>query len=176
MRFRCGVEIGAYSYGPCFELGILGEGTIVGRYVSIASRLRVYQANHPFDTLSTHGFFFNSALGYVPSTSVPFTRLRIEHDVWIGDSVIVTPGCRRIGLGAVVGAGSIVTKDVPDFSVVAGNPARVIKPRFTPDIQRAVSESRWWDLPVSALVGDIELFCKPLGDGDLTHPLLSRRC
>ena len=108
-------------YGPCFEPGNFGNGTRIGRYVSIAPKVRAFQASHPIDRLSTHGFFFNSKLEYVRETNVPFTQLIIEHDAWIGDSVIITPSCRRIGLGAVVGAGSIVTKDVPDFAVVAGN-------------------------------------------------------
>ena len=148
MREKYSVSIGAYSYGPCFEPGSFGKGTKIGRYVSIAPRVKAYQANHPLDRLSTHGFFFNSELGYVRETNVPFTSLVIEHDAWIGDSVIITPNCSRIGLGAVVGAGSIVTKDVPDFAIVAGNPAKVIKWRFTPEMQEWIRGSRWWERPV----------------------------
>ena len=57
------------------------------------------------------------------------TPLHIAGDVWIGARVIVLPGCRRIGHGAVIGAGSVVTKDVPDWAVVGGNPASVIRYR-----------------------------------------------
>ena len=57
------------------------------------------------------------------------TPLHIAGDVWIGARVIVLPGCRRIGHGAVIGAGSVVTKDVPDWAVVGGNPATVIRYR-----------------------------------------------
>ena len=57
------------------------------------------------------------------------TPLHIAGDVWIGARSIVLPGCRRIGHGAIVGAGSVVTKDVPDWSVVGGNPAKVLKMR-----------------------------------------------
>lgn len=55
------------------------------------------------------------------------TPLHIAGDVWIGARAIILPGCRRIGHGAIIGAGSVVTKDVPDWAVVGGNPARVIK-------------------------------------------------
>ena len=57
------------------------------------------------------------------------TPLHIAGDVWIGSRVIVLPGCRRIGHGSVIGAGSVVTKDVPDWAVVGGNPAEVIRYR-----------------------------------------------
>ncbi len=59
----------------------------------------------------------------------PKTPLHIAGDVWIGARAIILPGCRRIGHGAIVGAGAVVTKDVPDYAVVGGNPARVIKMR-----------------------------------------------
>lgn len=57
------------------------------------------------------------------------TPLEIAGDVWIGARVIVLPGCKRIGKGAIIGAGSVVTKDVPDYAVVGGNPAKVIRLR-----------------------------------------------
>jgi virginiamycin A acetyltransferase len=175
MRRDYGVCIGAYSYGPCFEPGSFGAGTQVGRYVSIAPRVRAYQANHPLDRLSTHGFFFNSELGYVPETNVPISSLVIEHDAWIGDSVIITPNCRRIGLGAVVGAGSIVTKDVPDFAVVAGSPARLIKWRFTPEMQEVIRNSKWWERSVEDCVRYIDFMSGALGENGSTHPLLKRK-
>lgn len=59
------------------------------------------------------------------------TPLHIAGDVWIGARVIVLPGCKRIGHGAVIGAGSVVTKDVPDWAIVGGNPAQVIRYRKT---------------------------------------------
>jgi len=61
--------------------------------------------------------------------SLPKTPLEIAGDVWIGSRVIVLPGCKRIGHGAIIGAGSVVTKDVPDYAIVGGNPAHIIKMR-----------------------------------------------
>ena len=62
------------------------------------------------------------------------TPLHIAGDVWIGSKVIILPGCKRIGHGAVIGAGSVVTKDVPDWAVIGGNPATVIKYRNTKQV------------------------------------------
>ncbi len=57
------------------------------------------------------------------------TPLEIKDDVWIGARVIVLPGCRKIGTGVIIGAGAVVTKDIPDYAIVGGNPARVIRYR-----------------------------------------------
>lgn len=57
------------------------------------------------------------------------TPLKIDDDVWIGARVIVLPGCKHIGKGVIIGAGAVVTKDVPDYAIVGGNPAKVIKYR-----------------------------------------------
>lgn len=175
MQDRYGIAIGAYSYGSCFEPGAFGPGTVVGRYVSIGPWVRAYRANHPLDRLSTHAFFFNSALGFLAESNVPLTSLVIEHDAWIGQSVIITPRCRRIGLGAVVGAGSIVIKDVPDFAVVAGNPARIIKWRFPSEMQACVRNSRWWELPASQCAAYLKFMSSPLEAEARTHPLLAER-
>jgi virginiamycin A acetyltransferase len=172
MQVRFGVEIGAYSYGSCFEPCAFGPNTSVGRYVSIGPRVRAYQANHPTDRLSTHAFFFNGDLGYIKETNVSFSTLRIEHDVWIGDGAIITPSCRRIGIGAVIGAGSIVTKDVPDFGIAAGNPARIIKWRFPEQIQEEVRRSRWWEKPISECLQHLDVFEERLGHGTFGHPFL----
>ncbi len=153
-----GVEVGAYSYGGrCMRPGAMPRGVSIGRYVSIAQGVRVFLRDHPLDHLSTHPFFFNRNLGVVQSDKVEESTLRIEHDAWVGENVIITAGCHRIGIGAVVGAGSVVTKDVPDFAIVAGAPAKFIRFRFHPDIQHAVLQSKWWELSMEELrqYGDV---------------------
>lgn len=124
-REQYGVEIGAYSYGPLLRPGVLCRGSSVGRYCSFAEGVSVYRRNHPMDRLSTHPFFFNPEFGHVPF-GIPETPLEIGHDVWIGAHAIILPKCRVIETGAVIGAGAVVTKDVPAYAVVAGNPAKVI--------------------------------------------------
>ena len=71
-------------------------------------------------------------------------RVHIGHDVWIGHGAIVLPG-RSIGTGAVIAAGAIVTKDVPAYTIVAGNPARIVRRRFSEDIANRLAGLAWWD-------------------------------
>nr|WP_249315569.1 CatB-related O-acetyltransferase [Bacillus sp. FJAT-49711] len=77
-------------------------------------------------------------------------KIVIEEDVWIGSSSVVLSGV-RIGRGSVIGAGSIVTKDIPRYSIVAGNPARVLKKRFEDHIIDALEECKWWELEPSEM-------------------------
>src|SRR5262249_22530567 len=125
LRQDHGVEVGAFSYGPCMNPGAFPKGTVVGRYVSVGPGVQVFLRDHPLDRLSLHPFFYNHKLGWVHEDTIPSGTLEIGHDAWIGANAIVTSGCSRIGIGAVVGAASVVTRDVPDFAVVGGNPARL---------------------------------------------------
>ena len=167
------IEIGAYSYGECFVPGAFPRGVKVGRYVSIAPGVRVFLRNHPLDRLSMHPFFYNKELGWLAEDSISSGRLEIGHDAWLGERVIITPGCSRIGIGAVVGAGAIVTHDVPDFAVVAGNPARIIRFRFTEPTCAEIVASQWWLRPVSDCVEHMNSMIRPVGADPERHPLLA---
>ncbi len=166
-----GVKVGAYSYGPCIEPGAFPPGVTVGRYASIAAGVRVSRRNHPMDAITTHPFFFNARCGIVKQDVEDFAPLWIGHDAWIGDNALILPRCARVGIGAVVGAGSVVTKDVPDFAIVVGNPAKVIRYRFDEPIRDAVLASKWWEKPVAELKPIAAQMSVPI-DADLTHPLL----
>jgi virginiamycin A acetyltransferase len=167
-----GVRLGAYSYGTGAVPGGFPAGVTIGRYVSIADGVRVLLRNHPLDTISTHPFFFNTVLGWVPRDTVEFSTLDVGHDAWIGAGAIITSKCRRIGIGAVVGAGSVVTRDVPDFAIVAGNPARVIKFRFPEETRAIIKASRWWEQTPAECVRHMPAMIESIGSDPSRHPLL----
>jgi acetyltransferase-like isoleucine patch superfamily enzyme len=171
---RChGVDVGAYSYGECFVAGAFPPGTVIGRYVSIAEGVRALGRNHPTGRLAMHPYFYNERLGQVGGDTIAFQGLDVGHDAWLGLRAIVTPGCRRIGLGAVVGAGAVVTHDVPDFAIVAGTPARVLRYRFPEHVRDAIRASRWWERPPAELARHPDILGRDVSDALLVHPLFA---
>jgi acetyltransferase-like isoleucine patch superfamily enzyme len=141
---RChGVDIGAYAYG-CFDPVRFPRGTRIGRYASIGPGVAAYRRNHPLERLSLHPYFYRPDHGANDAADVHTSPLDIGADAWLGANTLILPGCRRIGHGAVVAAGAVVTKDVPEYAVVGGNPARVIRYRFDPEEIRAAQRTRWW--------------------------------
>lgn len=142
-----GVVAGSYSYGSLLQPGYADVDTVIGRYVSIGPGVRRIGAAHPLAEVSMHPFWYNSALGFVDKDSdVERTGCVIEHDCWIGANTLILPGCTRIGVGSVIGAGSVVTRDIPDFAIAVGNPARVVRRRFEPADAQRILDSRYWEL------------------------------
>lgn len=125
------VEQGAY-FGN-------GKNFLIGDYVGLGKNFKSLNRIVTIDDYLMMGedVLFLGAGHVIDRTDIPIgqqgskepTQLHIAGDVWIGARAIILPGCRRIGHGAVVGAGAVVTKDVPDWAVVGGNPARVIRYR-----------------------------------------------
>jgi phosphonate metabolism protein (transferase hexapeptide repeat family) len=125
--------------------------TTIGKFCSIAAMTRINPGNHPMHRATqAHFTYRSSAYFHTESDETEFFewrrshRVHIGHDVWIGHGAIVLPG-RCVGTGAVVAAGAIVTKDVPAYTVVAGNPARPVKRRFAEDVISRLAELAWWD-------------------------------
>jgi virginiamycin A acetyltransferase len=145
------VKIGMYSYGACFIFRNIAPGTEIGRYCSFADGVTIFNGNHPLENKSTHPFFYNPGCKYVTKDMIARTRLIIGNDVWIGHNAIILPAVKTIGDGAVIGAGSVVTKDVPPFAVVAGNPAKIIKYRFTGDKIKEIIDSAWWNKDIEEI-------------------------
>jgi len=157
------IEIGLYSYGSCFDSHAIAPFTRIGRYCSFADGVRVFNGNHPIEFKSTHPYFYNPAFGYVDKELIPRNKLTIGNDVWLGYNSVILPTVSRIGDGAVVGAGAIVTKDVPDFAVVVGNPATVVRYRFSEATRKEISNSQWWNKTIEDLQDEIPEFTHSLG-------------
>ncbi len=156
------IHVGMYSYGGCFSLGDIAPGTRIGRYCSFSSGVHIFNGNHPIHRKSTHPFFYNPVFNYVEQDKVSRTQLTIGNDVWVGCNAIILPSVTNIGDGAVIGAGSVVTQDIPPFAVVAGNPAKIIKYRFSLEQIQKINDSRWWDKDIEELSGDLESFLHPI--------------
>ena len=121
----------------------------VGAFCSIASGVSVGGGAHKLDSVSTSPAFFSgrNILGenFGKEKFEPFKTTVIGNDVWIGNRAMVLQGI-KIGDGAVIGAGSVVTKDVAPYTIVAGNPAREIRKRFDDETVEGLLASRWWEL------------------------------
>lgn len=154
-------SVGAYSYGGLLSPHVLGRNVTIGRYCSFGSDVQIFRRNHPIDYLSTHAAFYNPVFRFVQVDEIEFRPLVIEHDVWIGHGALILPGCRRIGLGAVVGAGAVVTKDVDDFTIVAGNPAKQIRKRFVDELCDEIRKSHWWEHSLEELSQFRNLLTRP---------------
>lgn len=152
------IIIGYGTYGGCFNPKNIPPNTIWGNYCSIAQDVKVFRANHPISQFTMHPLLYNPIMGYVQIDQLERPQLIVGHDVWIGANAIILPSVKTIGNGAVIGAGSVVTKDVKAYTVVAGNPAKQIKDRFSPSIVEKLEESKWWDLDKESLIKNIDKF------------------
>ena len=131
--------------------------TAIGKFCSIAAMTRINPGNHPM-TRATQAHFTYRASAYFDGEADEdgffdwrrSHRVTIGHDVWIGHGAIVLAG-RNIGTGAVVAGGAVVTKDVAPYTIVAGNPARVIRPRFAASVAERLQALAWWDWDHGAL-------------------------
>src|SRR5262247_1417595 len=144
------VEMGDYSY-------VVNDAqmtyTTIGKFCSIAAMTRINPGNHPMHRASQSHFTYRAS-AYFPGEQdeQDFFAWRrahhvtIGHDVWIGHGAIVLPG-RRLGDGAVIAAGAVVTKDVPAYAIVAGNPARIMRARFPDALAARMQALAWWDWP-----------------------------
>ena len=151
--------MGDYSY--------VGRGSRIihadiGKFCSISGEVRVGMGTHTLDRISTSPIFTEAKNGtnhswVKSSTLTPYKRVKVGNDVWIGVRAMIMGGV-TIGDGAVIGAGSIVTKDIPPYAVAVGVPAKVIRYRFPKEQIDLLLSHPWWNLPEDQLRERIILF------------------
>lgn len=116
----------------------------VGNYCSIGPDVKVGQMDHDLSCVSTSTWIFGSSHGISEGTGF-YKPAVIDHDVWLGANVVVKQGV-HIGTGAVIGAGAVVTSDIPPYAIAVGTPARIVRYRFSESAIKLLLESRWWEL------------------------------
>ena len=151
-------KVGKYSYGPLCTDAFVES---VGAFCSFGYGTEAVE-NHELNYITTHPFLYAGTEGDLrsnyescrdrqwffegvhPKGRHDIKRIHIGNDVWLGRNVLIT-NYSSIGNGVIAGSGAVITKDVPDYAVVAGVPARIIRYRYTPDQIKALNEIKWWD-------------------------------
>ena len=126
----------------------------IGSFVSIANGVVIGGGRHPMEWVGMSPVFYEGRdsvkAKFATHAREPVKRVVVGHDVWIGRSAIVLPGV-ELGTGCVVGAGAVVTRSVPPYTIVAGNPAHVIRLRFAESLVARLLATQWWLMPEAAL-------------------------
>jgi len=146
------MQVDEYTYGAHnIRLHAEHEGAdlTIGKFCSIGINVEVFLGgNHRVDWISTYpfGHINSETFKIFNGEGQPTTKgdVIIGNDVWIGNSVIILSGV-TIGDGAVLATRSVITKDVPPYTVVAGNPARIKKTRFAPEVIEKLLYYKWWE-------------------------------
>ncbi len=140
--------LGDYSY--CVESTQIAYAEI-GKFSNIAAHVRIYASKHPMQRASLHHFTYRSSWYFDgEADDAGFFEWRAEHgisighDTWIGHGAVIMPGV-NVGHGAIIGSNAVVTKDVADFAIAVGVPARPIRQRFPAVIADRLLALAWWD-------------------------------
>lgn len=154
-------RVGRYSY---VARNTLIQHADIGAFCSISEDCKIGMPSHPSDFVSTSPVFLEGG-NYLGTNFASFPyedcpRTVIGNDVWIGVGAKIKSGL-SIGDGAIIAAGAVVTRDVPDFAIVGGVPARLIRYRFDEETCRALKQSAWWELPEAELGEKAKYFDRP---------------
>lgn len=173
---RANIAVGDYTYydnpdGPedfeshvTHHYAFLGDRLIIGKFCAIARGITFVMngANHRMNSVTTYPFNIMGGgwEAYTPALEdLPFKGdTVVGNDVWIGQDVTVMPGV-QIGDGAIIAACSVLTKDVAPYTVVGGNPARLIRKRFDEELINDLLELRWWDWPAEKIFANLGALC-----------------
>lgn len=158
-------NLGEHSY---IAVGCWTTCCNIGPFCSIGANVNMGLSKHTLETMSTSPIFQlqKNATGvswtdrdYAPNTlDTPTTT--VEADVWVGSNALIMPGI-TLHTGCAVGAGAIVTHDVPPYAIVAGAPARIMRYRFSPEVIARLLEIKWWNLPDEKITQIMDIFHIP---------------
>lgn len=168
-RFPIGaVQTGKYSYG---ELNLVSfnwnSKLVIGNYVSIAQNVTfLLDADHYTTNISTYPFKAK-LIPHHCNEAVSKGDIIVEDDVWIGYGSIIMSGV-RIGQGAVIAAGAVVTRDIPPYAIVGGVPAKIIKYRFTPDVVKKLNLLDFSNLDTKTIQEHIDELYEEYKGGDIS--------
>jgi virginiamycin A acetyltransferase len=168
------ILVGDYTYyddprGPeNFEANVLyhfefiGDRLVIGRFCSIAAETRFIMngGNHPTDWLTTYPFpiFGGGWETAMPERWPMKGDTVVGNDVWFGYGALIMPGV-TIGNGAIIASGSVVTRDVPPYAIIGGNPASVLRYRFDEQTIRRLESIRWWNWEIEKVTRHVRLIC-----------------
>ena len=168
VRISGNVTIDKYTsvFGPNTQLYSKINAIRIGKFCSLARSVTFQEYNHHTSFLSS--YMINSKLfGDSPVRDIDSKGdIIVGNDVWIGAHSIILSGV-TIGDGAIIASNSVVTKSIPPYAIAAGNPAKVIKYRFSEGLIDALLNLKWWDKPDDWLYANRSLFNKPISDSDL---------
>ncbi len=173
---RTNIEVGDYTYYDdvdgadkfeehvIYHYEFLGDKLIIGKFCQIASGIKIIMngANHRMSSVTTYPF---NIMGNGWEKVTPKLKdlsfkgdTVIGNDVWIGKNVTILPGV-HIGDGAIIGANSVVTKDIPAYHIAGGNPCKIIRKRFEDELINYLEEIKWWDWDEKKIFDNLEILC-----------------
>lgn len=137
----------------------------IGSFCSISHGVKIGLGPHPSNYLTTSPVLYSKSRGFVSIDRFDEIKEKgctiIENDVLIGANALILAGV-KISTGAIIGSGSVVTKDVPPYAIVAGNPAKIIKYRFNDKEIQELLRSEWWKRDIEELIKYVDLIDKPM--------------
>jgi virginiamycin A acetyltransferase len=155
-------DVRNFEKNVLYLFDFIGDKLILGKFCQIATGVRFIMngSNHAMSGLSTYPFkVFGGEWNQVSLDVVSKGDVVIGNDVWIGNRATIMPGI-KIGDGAIIGANSLVAKDVEPYTIVGGNPAKEIRKRFDEETIQLLLALKWWDWDVQKITDNLEIITK----------------